>query len=311
MAETYLVTGGAGFIGSNIVTALVDKGRQVRVLDNFSSGRKENLAPVWDDIELIEGDIRDLTTVQRSLQGVEYVLHQAAVPSVPRSIEDPLESNASNITGTLNVLLASKESRVRRFIFASSSSVYGDTPVLPKTEHMPPSLLSPYALNKLTGEYYCKLFSSIYGLETVSLRYFNVFGPRQNPESEYAAVIPKFITAFLLKRPAVIYGDGEQTRDFTYIDNVVEANLLALEAPQVAGQIVNIASGERISLNQLVAHLEALTGENLPPTYTDPRVGDVRHSLADITLAGELLGYHPLVDWKTGLQRTLAWFSRS
>ncbi len=311
MAETYLVTGGAGFIGSNIVTALVDKGRHVRVLDNFSSGRKENLAPVWDDIELIEGDIRDLTTVQRSLQGVEYVLHQAAVPSVPRSIEDPLESNASNITGTLNVLLASKESRVRRFIFASSSSVYGDTPVLPKTEHMPPSLLSPYALNKLTGEYYCKLFSSIYGLETVSLRYFNVFGPRQNPESEYAAVIPKFITAFLLKRPAVIYGDGEQTRDFTYIDNVVEANLLALEAPQVAGQIVNIASGERISLNQLVAHLEALTGENLLPTYTDPRVGDVRHSLADITLAGELLGYHPLVDWKTGLQRTLAWFSRS
>ncbi len=311
MAETYLVTGGAGFIGSNIVTALVDKGRQVRVLDNFSSGRKENLAPVWDDIELIEGDIRDLTTVQRSLRGVEYVLHQAAVPSVPRSIEDPLESNASNITGTLNVLLASKESRVRRFIFASSSSVYGDTPVLPKTEHMPPSLLSPYALNKLTGEYYCKLFSSIYGLETVSLRYFNVFGPRQNPESEYAAVIPRFITAFLLKRPAVIYGDGEQTRDFTYIDNVVEANLLALEAPQVAGQIVNIASGERISLNQLVAHLEALTGENLPPTYTDPRVGDVRHSLADITLASELLGYHPLVDWKTGLQRTLAWFSRS
>jgi len=311
MAETYLVTGGAGFIGSNIVRALVDKGRQVRVLDNFSSGRKENLAPVWDDIELIEGDIRDLTTVQRSLQGVEYVLHQAAVPSVPRSIEDPLESNASNITGTLNVLLASKDSRVRRFIFASSSSVYGDTPVLPKTEHMPPSLLSPYALNKLTGEYYCKLFSSIYGLETVSLRYFNVFGPRQNPESEYAAVIPKFITAFLLKRPAVIYGDGEQTRDFTYIDNVVEANLLALEAPQVAGQIVNIASGERISLNQLVAHLEALTGENLPPTYTAPRVGDVRHSLADITLASELLGYHPLVDWKTGLQRTLAWFSRS
>jgi nucleoside-diphosphate-sugar epimerase len=311
MAETYLVTGGAGFIGSNIVAALVAKGRQVRVLDNFSSGRKENLASVRDDIELIEGDIRDLMTVQRSLPGVKYVLHQAAVPSVPRSIEDPLESNASNITGTLNVLLASKDSRVRRFIFASSSSVYGDTPVLPKTEHMPPSLLSPYALNKLTGEYYCKLFSSIYGLETVSLRYFNVFGPRQNPESEYAAVIPKFITAFLLKRPAVIYGDGEQTRDFTYIDNVVEANLLALEAPQVAGQIVNIASGERISLNQLVAHLEALTGENLPPTYTAPRVGDVRHSLADITLASELLGYHPLVDWKTGLQRTLAWFSRS
>ncbi len=311
MAATTLVTGGAGFIGSNIVLALVEKGRQVRVLDNFSTGRKENLTPVWDDIELIEGDIRDLATVRKTLKGVEYVLHQAAVASVPRSIEDPLQSNASNITGTLNVLWAAKEGRVRRLVFASSSSVYGDTPVLPKAEHMPPSLLSPYALNKLTGEYYCRLFSSIYGLETVSLRYFNVFGPRQNPDSEYAAVIPNFITAFLHQRPAVIYGDGEQTRDFTYIDNVVEANFLALEAPRVTGQIVNIASGERISLNQLVGHLGTLTGTNLVPTHAAPRVGDVRHSLADITLARELLGYHPRVDWKTGLQKTLAWFSRS
>ena len=308
MAQIDLVTGGAGFIGSNLVHRLVHMGRTVRVLDNFSTGRQENLASVLSGIELIEGDIRDLSALHGCMRGVDCVFHQAAIPSVPRSIEDPVQSNESNISGTLNVLIAARDSRVRRLVFASSSAVYGDTPVLPKKEDMPPSVLSPYALNKLTGENYCRLFFSLYGLETVSLRYFNVFGPRQNPGSEYAAVIPKFITAFLEGKPPVVYGDGEQTRDFTFIENVVNANLLAAQASRCAGEIVNIATGERISLNQLVTHLENMTGNQVTPEYTEARAGDVLHSLADIALSRTLLGYDPIVDFESGLQKTLEWF---
>ena len=306
--EIDLVTGGAGFIGSNLVIRLVKEGRRVRVLDNLSTGRFENLESVKQDIEFIEGDIRDLPTVQKCMSGIACVFHQAALPSVPRSIEDPLQSNETNISGTLHVLIAARDSRVKRLIFASSSSVYGDTPVLPKREDMPPSLLSPYALNKLTGEYYCKLFASVYGLETISLRYFNVFGPRQNPASEYAAVIPRFITAFLTKQAPVIYGDGEQTRDFTYIQNVVEANLLAAGIDSCSGQILNIAAGERISLNDLVRDLESITEAGIAPRYEEPRQGDVRHSLADITQARSFLGYTPAVDLRSGLLKTLEWF---
>jgi nucleoside-diphosphate-sugar epimerase len=303
-----LVTGGAGFIGSNLVIRLVEEGRRVRVLDNLSTGRLENLESVKHDIDLIEGDIRDLPTVQKCMEGIACVFHQAALPSVPRSIEDPLQSNETNITGTLHVLLAARDNRVKRLIFASSSSVYGDTQVLPKIENMPPSLLSPYALNKMTGEYYCKLFASEYGLETISLRYFNVFGPRQSPTSDYAAVIPKFITALLTEQAPIIYGDGEQTRDFTYIDNVVEANLLAAQVDSCSGQILNIATGERISLNNLVRDLESITKTRIAPDYAEPRRGDVRHSLADISQARSFLGYDPTVDFRSGLLKTLEWF---
>jgi len=308
MTRIDLVTGGAGFIGSNLVHRLVLEGRSVRVLDNFSTGRQENLASILTDIELIEGDIREPATLQRCTQDVDTVFHLAAIPSVPRSIEDPRLSNDNNISGTLNVLIAARDNRVRRLIFASSSSVYGDTPVMPKHENMTPALLSPYALNKLAGEHYCRLFSALYGLESVSLRYFNVFGPRQNPESEYAAVIPKFITAALQEVPPVIYGDGEQTRDFTFVENVVNANLLAARATRCSGEVLNIATGERISLNQLTAHLANLTGNRISPQYAKARIGDVRHSLADITLARSFLGYEPSVDLKTGLQKTLEWF---
>lgn len=311
MADIYLVTGGAGFIGSNIVHRLLEDGRTVRVLDNFSTGLEQNLDPVRPDIELIAGDIRDMTLVQKCMRKVEVVFHEAALPSVPRSVEDPFQSHDNNITGTLNVLIAARDNQVRRLIFASSSSVYGDTLVLPKHENMPPSLLSPYALNKLTGEYYCKLFSSVYNIETVSLRYFNVFGPKQNPESEYAAVIPKFITAFLHEKPPVIYGTGEQTRDFTYIDNVVEANLLAAHIPHSSGEVLNVATGECISLNQLINSLQDITGKSIAPKYAEPRIGDVLHSLADISQAHSFLGYSPKIDFTSGLYKTLEWFSKS
>jgi nucleoside-diphosphate-sugar epimerase len=244
------------------------------------------------------------------MQGIDYVLHQAAIPSVPRSIEDPVESNENNISGTLNTLLAARDNGVKRFVFASSSSVYGDTPVLPKQEDMLPALLSPYALNKLAGEYYCKIFASVYGLETVSLRYFNVFGPRQNPASEYAAVIPKFITACLEGHSPVIYGDGEQTRDFTYVDNVVAANLRATEVEKTQGEIINIATGYRLSLNQLLASLNKITGMDISARYEAPRLGDVKHSLADIGRAHKLLGYEPAVSFEEGLQQTFTWFQQ-
>ena len=304
----YLVTGGAGFIGSHIVEELVRRRERVRVLDNFSTGRRENLAPFLEHVELVEGDLRDLSTVRRVAEGVDYILHQAALPSVPRSIADPLASNDSNVTGTLHLLIAARDAGVKRVVYASSSSVYGDNPTLPKREDMSPAPKSPYAVSKLAGEYYCRVFAQVYGLETVCLRYFNVFGPRQDPASQYAAVIPKFITALLRDEPPTIYGDGHQSRDFTYVSNVVRANLLAATAPDVSGRVFNVACGERYTVLDLVAVLTEILGTHITPVHTAPRPGDVRHSLADITAAREALGYRVEVNFHEGLRRTVAWY---
>lgn len=308
MSKQYLVTGGAGFIGSNLTEALVEQGQKVRVLDNFSTGKRANIAHLQGKIELIVGDIRYLNTVLEAMKDVDYVLHQAALPSVPRSIETPLESNDVNINGTLNILYAAKERGVKRVVYAASSSAYGDTPTLPKVESMKPNPISPYAVNKLAGEQYCAAFYKVYGLETVALRYFNIFGRRQDPTSYYSAVIPKFIRMFLNEQAPVINGDGSVSRDFTHIDNVIHANLLACKAPNAAGQMVNIACGQRISLNELTAELKKLTGAKVEPVHAKPRPGDVLHSLADITLAKELLGYDVQVDVYEGLKRTVEWF---
>lgn len=306
----YLVTGGAGFIGSNITLFLVKKGEKVKVIDNFLTGKKENLSSIINKIELIEGDIRDFKTCLEATKGVDYVLHQAALPSVPRSVETPEITNDININGTLNILLASVKNKVKRVVYASSSSIYGDSPVLPKKEDMIPSPLSPYAVSKLTGEYYCKVFYKIYGLETVILRYFNVFGPHQDPDSQYAAVIPKFIKAMLKGERPVIYGDGEQSRDFTYIDNVVQANILATRAKNACGRVFNIASQESITINQLVKELNCILNKNIEPEYTDPRPGDIKHSLADISSAKQILNYSPKIKFNEGLRRTVHWFQK-
>jgi UDP-glucose 4-epimerase len=298
----YLVTGGGGFIGSNLVERLVKNGESVRVLDNFATGRRENLTPFLNDIQLIEGDIRSYHIVRRAVQDVDYVLHQAALGSVPRSINDPITTNDVNIGGTLNLLHACVESRVKRFVFASSSSVYGDTEVSPKHEGLPPNPKSPYAVSKLTGEFYCKVFFQLHGLETVCLRYFNVFGPHQNPNSEYAAVIPKFLRLLKLGKRPHVHGDGEQSRDFTYVQNNVNANLQACEAPGVGGKVFNIACGDQYSLNTLLNHLNSILGTNIEAEYGDPRPGDVLHSKADITRAREELLYRPEVDFRTGLE---------
>ncbi len=281
---SFLVTGGAGFIGSNIVERLVQEGHKVRVLDNFSTGRRENLSHLLDKIELIEGDIRDLDTCRKAVEGVDFVLHQAALPSVQRSIEDPLTTFQVNALGTLNILIASKERGVKRLVYASSSSVYGDNPKLPKREDMQPLPLSPYAVSKLAGENLCRAFYKSYGLSVVSLRYFNVFGPRQDPKSPYSAVIPRFLTALLNGKSPIIYGDGEQTRDFTYVENVVEANISAVFKEGIDGEVFNIACGKGTSVNQLFRLLRELIGANdIEPTYAPPRVGEVRHSFADIS----------------------------
>lgn len=309
MSGTYLVTGGAGFIGSHIVETLVKKSEGVKVLDNFATGKRENLSPFLADIELVEGDLRNLDDVRKAVEGVEIVLHQGALPSVPKSVEDPLGSNESNITGTLNVLIASRDARVKRVVYAASSSAYGDSPTLPKEETMKPAPLSPYAIQKYVGELYCANFYHLYGLETVSLRYFNVFGPRQDPTSQYAAVIPKFITALAEGKPPTIYGDGEQSRDFTYVENVVQANLLAAEAEGVAGEMMNFACGERYTLNEILRHLQGMMKTQIEPVYTDPRPGDVKHSLADIRKSQRLLGYTPHVSLEEGLKRTVAFFT--
>jgi nucleoside-diphosphate-sugar epimerase len=298
------VTGGGGFIGSHLADRLCRDGYRVRVLDNFATGRRENLLHLRDDIELVEGDIQSYERVHNAIRGSELVFHAAALPSVPRSVQDPLASNASNIPGTLNVLLAARDEGVRRVVFASSSSIYGANSDLPKREDMPVVPIAPYAVSKLAAEGYCRAFFEVYGLETVSLRYFNVFGPRQDPLSQYAAVIPSFITAFSEGRQPVVYGDGEQSRDFTYVDNAVEASLLAAEAPGVAGETFNIACGERTSLNVLLEALRALTGTEAEASYVAPRPGDVLHSLADISRARERLGYEPRVDVRRGLELT-------
>ena len=304
----YLVTGGAGFIGSHIAEALVKRGDRVRALDNLITGRRENLSHIADRIEFIEGDIRDYDTALRAARGARVIFHQAAVPSVPRSVSEPALNHESNVNGTFNVLMAAREAGVRRVVYAASSSAYGDTETLPKHEYMPPSPLSPYAASKLFGEYYCQVFTRVYGLETVSLRYFNVFGPRQDPSSPYSGVISKFVTALLNGETPVIYGDGEQSRDFTYIANVVDANLRAAESDDAIGQVMNLGIGERVTLNQLLAELQKIIGSNLPARYEETRAGDVRHSLADISRARELVGYRPLVSLAEGLKQTVAWY---
>lgn len=311
MPNHYLVTGGAGFIGAHITEKCLLNGHNVRVLDNLSTGRKQNLDALKGDMEFIEGDIRNMDDLRKAMSGIDMVFHQAALPSVPRSIEEPRACHESNITGTLNVLLAARRAGVKRVIYAGSSSAYGDTPVLPKKEDMKPSPLSPYALAKLTGEYYCQVFSSVYQLETITLRYFNVFGPRQNPESQYAAVIPKFIQAVQENKSPVVYGDGEQTRDFTYVGNVAAANILAAQAEKTSGEVVNVATHTQISLNQLLTTIEELSGRTVQPRYEPPRPGDVRHSFADISRARQFLGYEPAIDFEEGLRLTMEWLKQN
>ena len=305
----YLVTGGAGFIGSNIVAHLVARGDQVRVLDNFSTGRRENLAAVAEHIEVVEGDIRSYHLVQQAVADVDYVLHQAALPSVPRSVRDPITTNEVNVLGTLNLLQAAREAGVRRLVYASSSSIYGNSDALPKHEAMSPAPVSPYAISKLAGEQYCRVFWQLYGFETVCLRYFNVFGPRQDPTSQYSAVIPRFITALLENRPLTIYGDGSQSRDFTYVANVVRCNLFACAAPQAPGQVLNVACGQRFSLLELVDHLAQITGRSPQVLHAAGRPGEVPHSLAAIDLARDVLGYQPEFDFDKGLAETVKWYS--
>ncbi|MFI5371469.1 MAG: SDR family oxidoreductase [Candidatus Eisenbacteria bacterium] len=303
----YLVTGGAGFIGSHVVRTLLERGDTVRVLDNFATGKREHLVPLKDRIEVIEGDIRYLNNVQEAVRGADYVIHLAALPSVARSVRTPIESNDVNVVGTLNLLVASHDARVRRVVYGASSSAYGNSATLPKEETMPSDPLSPYAVNKLTGELYCRVYAHVYGLETVSLRYFNVFGPRQDPTSQYSAVIPRFIQSLLAGQKPVIYGDGEQSRDFTYVQNAVEASLLACTAPEVAGETINVACGERVTLNQLVARIGSLIGVRAEVSYEPPRAGDVRHSQAAIGKAARMLRYQPSVGLDEGLRRTIEW----
>ena len=306
----YLITGGAGFIGSNIAEHLVGRGCRVRVFDNFSTGKRANVQSFATKAEIFEGDLCDARSIEEAVRGVRYVLHLGAIPSVPRSVENPQATNEVNITGTVNLLVAARDAGVKRVVFTSSSSVYGDTPTLPKQEAMLPNPISPYAVAKLAGEHYMRCFTRVYGLETVVLRYFNVFGPYQDPTSHYSGVLAIFCRRMLAGEQATIFGDGEQSRDFTYIDNVVHANLLAAAAPadKVSGQMMNMATGSRITLNQTFRILCELTGYSGEPAYAPSRAGDIRDSLADIGLAGELLGYKPVVDFRTGLQRTVEWY---
>jgi nucleoside-diphosphate-sugar epimerase len=316
----YLITGGAGFIGSNIVEELLRQGERVRILDNFSTGKRENLAEVkrilqeeinptvLERLEIVEGDVRSYHIVREAVAGVDFILHQAALPSVPRSVKDPLTTNEVNVVGTLNILNAAKEAKVRRIVYASSSSVYGDLEILPKTEDMLPKPLSPYAVSKLAGEKYCQVFTRLYGLETVVLRYFNVFGFRQDPTSQYSAVIPKFITLIKEGQAPTVYGNGEQSRDFTYVSNVVQANLLACKQgmEQLAGEVFNIAYGKRVSINDLVIAINKLLNTKIKSHYANPRPGDIKHSLANIGKARQFLGYQPEVDFYEGLKKIVS-----
>ena len=307
----YVVTGGAGFIGSHMAEELRRRGERVRVVDSLVTGHRHNLAHI-DGVELVEGDLADLAVARRGVAGADYVLHQAALPSVPRSVQDPITSNRANVDGTLNVLVAAREAGVKRVVFAASSSAYGDTPTLPKRETMPTAPLSPYALQKVMGEEYLKMFTRLYGLETVSIRYFNVFGPRQDPSSPYSGVISLFITALLAGKRPTIYGDGEQTRDFTYVANVVDGALKACTAPKASGEVINVATAERISLNRLFQEVRTLIGgDGIEPVYAEGRDGDIRDSLADITKARAILDYAPSVPFEEGLKKTVAWYQES
>ncbi len=307
----YLVTGGVGFIGSNIVDELLRRGHNVTVLDDFSSGKEENLSHALAKIRLIRGNICDLEAAREACEGADYVLHLAARTSVPRSVKDPIETNHVNIDGTLNILVAARDAQVRRVVYAASSAAYGETPTLPKTESMPPDPISPYGVSKLVGEMYAKVFGRSYGLENVSIRFFNVFGPRQDPSSQYSGVLSRFILAMLEGSAPVIYGDGEQSRDFTYVDNVVDISLRACEAPGVSGKVFNGGTGARISLNDVLRVLGDIIGSPVRARYDPPRPGDILHSQADIRLAGEFLGYSPRVAFEEGLRRTWKWYSES
>ena len=307
-----LITGGAGFIGSHLAAALIQAGARVRIIDDLSTGHRENLEEIGGDLDFVYGSIADPKALSRAFQDVELVFHEAAIPSVPRSVENPKATHQASVDGTFSLLLAARDQKIRRVIYAASSAAYGDQPDLPKREDMRPCPLSPYAVAKLVGEYYCQVFSRVYGVETVSLRYFNVFGPRQDPSSEYSGVISRFISALLLGGRPIIYGDGEQTRDFTYISNVVAANLAAAEAPRVVGKVINVANGVRVSLNSLLETLKQLTShDDVQPQYAEPRKGDVRDSLADISLARSLLNYEPQVGLKEGLKLTIDWWKQS
>jgi len=315
--DKFLVTGGAGFIGSNICTELVQRGCFVRVVDNLLTGKKSNLADILDKIEFIEADMGEPDVARRAMKGIDVVLHQGALPSVPRSVDDPAATHKHCVDATFALLLAARDAKVKRFVYAASSSAYGDTPAspakrgeptLPKVETMPVNPLSPYAAAKLVGEYYCSVFYNVFGLETISLRYFNVFGPNQDPTSQYAAAIPAFVTAILKGKQPTVYGDGEQSRDFTYVDNVVEANLLAARAKQTAGEVVNIACGRAVTVNAIIDSINEIVGKSVKPIYAPPRPGDIKHSLADITAAEKLLGYKPVVNFKEGLQKAIDWY---
>lgn len=308
----YLITGGAGFIGSNIVKKLLKLGESVRIVDNLSTGRRENIEEFLNNpsFEFIEGDLTDLDVCKKSVKGIDFILHEAALPSVPRSIKDPIASNNACVAATLNLLVSARDEGIKKFVYASSSSIYGDNPDLPKKEDFPIRPISPYALAKYAGERYCQIFWRIYGLPTVCLRYFNVFGPKQDPVSQYSAVIPKFIRCFLNDENPVIYGDGEQSRDFTFVENVVDANILAANCVEGDGEVCNIACGGKTSLNQLVEYLNEITGKDIKADYQKERQGDILHSKADISKATKILGYAPKVNFKEGLALTFAWFKK-
>ena len=307
-----LVTGGAGFIGSHIASSLVSSGARVRIIDDLSTGYRENVDEISGDVDFVHASLADEKALRTTLDGCELVFHEAAIPSVPRSVDNPRQTHEASVDATFSLLLAARDKNVRRLVYAASSSAYGDQPTLPKVETMLPEPLSPYAVAKLVGEQYCQVFTRVYGLETVSLRYFNVFGPRQDPSSQYSGVISRFISALLSGKTPIIYGDGEQSRDFTYIDNVVDANLKAAETTTGVGQVMNIANGERITLNQLLTELKGLTGKtDVVADYQPTRAGDVKHSLADISRARQFLGFEPRVDLRTGLQRTMDWWKKS
>lgn len=312
LSGTVLVTGGAGFIGSNIAQTLLERGARVRVIDDLSTGHSENITELGGDVDFVRASLTDEAALKRALEGVELVYHEAAIPSVPRSVANPRETHDACVNATFSLLLAARDAGVRRLVYAASSSAYGDQPTLPKVEDMRPDPLSPYAVAKLTGEYYCQVFTRAYNLETIALRYFNVFGPRQDPSSQYSGVISRFISTLMSGERPTIYGDGEQSRDFTYIANVVHANMLAGETTKGIGESINVANGERVTLNELLATLKKITGKTAAQAeYKETRTGDVRHSLADITRARQLLGYEPQIDLAEGLRRTIDWWKTS